>query len=73
MGAVVRAAGGPMQVKDVGAEVGPDVAVRGRLEPPRGKTKLADRGWLRKLADGRFTARNGHPRGGCNVRAPGGS
>jgi hypothetical protein len=30
--------------------------VRGKLEPLRGKlNKLADRGWLRKLADGRFT------------------
>ncbi|MGW4229475.1 hypothetical protein ACWEF9_09360 [Streptomyces sp. NPDC004980] len=30
--------------------------VRGKLESLRGKlTKLADRGWLRKRPDGRFT------------------
>ncbi|MDQ1022285.1 hypothetical protein QFZ43_008834 [Streptomyces afghaniensis] len=32
--------------------------MRGKLEPLRAKmTKLADRGWLHKRPDGRFTAR----------------
>jgi hypothetical protein len=52
---VVREAAGPVKVKEVGAALGLPVQVRGRLEPLRGKlNKLADRGWLRKLADGRF-------------------
>ncbi|MFH8829022.1 hypothetical protein [Streptomyces lincolnensis] len=37
---------------------GLDTGVRGKLEPLRGKlTKPADRGWLHKRPDGRFTAR----------------
>lgn len=56
--AVVRDAGGPVQVKVVGERLGVDVSMRGKLEPPRGKlTKLADRGWLHKRPDGKFTAR----------------
>ncbi|MCM8556168.1 hypothetical protein [Streptomyces sp. STCH 565 A] len=56
--AIVRAADGPVQVRTVGEELGLQVAVRGKLEPLRAKmTKLADRGWLRKRPDGRFTAR----------------
>ncbi|MBD3003851.1 MULTISPECIES: hypothetical protein [unclassified Streptomyces] len=32
--------------------------VRSKLEPLRGKlVRLVDRGWLRKLPDGRFTTR----------------
>jgi hypothetical protein len=32
--------------------------VRAKLEPLRGKlVRLVDRGWLRKLPDGRFTTR----------------
>ncbi|MEY9895174.1 hypothetical protein ABIA35_008928 [Catenulispora sp. MAP12-49] len=55
--AIVRDAAGPVKVKEVGAKLGLPVQVRGKLEPLRGKmTKLADRGWLRKLADGRFTS-----------------
>lgn len=55
---VVAAAGGPVMVKDVGAELGIEVAVPGRLEPLRGKlSKLAARGWLHKLPNGTFTAR----------------
>ena len=52
---IVREAAGPVKVKEVGGVLGlPDT--RGKLEPLRGKlNKLADRGWLRKLADGRFT------------------
>ena len=52
---IVRDAAGPVKVKEVGGVLGlPDT--RGRLEPLRGKlNKLAGRGWLRKLADGRFT------------------
>jgi len=56
--AIVRAAGGPVQVKSVGEELGLEVGVRGKLEPLRAKmTKLADRGWLHKRPDGKFTAR----------------
>jgi len=54
--AIVRDAAGPAKVKEVGAKLGQAVEMRGKLEPLRGKmTKLADRGWLRKLGDGRFT------------------
>ncbi|MEU8921467.1 hypothetical protein AB0D10_11115 [Kitasatospora sp. NPDC048545] len=56
--AIVRDAGGPVATKHVGEVLGLEVAVRGKLEPLRGKlSKLAGRGWLRKLPDGRFTAR----------------
>ncbi|TDU01665.1 hypothetical protein EDD99_0027 [Streptomyces sp. 846.5] len=56
--AIVRGAGGPVAVKQVGEELGLEVAVRGKLEPLRGKlSKLAGRGWLRKLPDGKFVAR----------------
>ncbi|MET9511982.1 hypothetical protein ABZX62_26590 [Streptomyces flavidovirens] len=35
-----------------------DVGVRAKPEPLRGKmVRQADRGWLRKLPDGRFTTR----------------
>jgi hypothetical protein len=52
--AVVRGAGGPVMTREVGEALG----VRGKLEPLRGKlTKLADRGWPRKLPDGRFVSR----------------
>jgi hypothetical protein len=55
---IVRAAGGPVQVRAVGEELGLEVEVRGKLEPLRAKlTKLADRGWLHKRPDGRFTPR----------------
>ncbi|WP_234386705.1 hypothetical protein [Streptomyces scabiei] len=55
---IVQAAGGPVMVKDVGAELGIDVVVPGRLEPLRGKlSKLAVRGWLHKLPNGTFTIR----------------
>jgi hypothetical protein len=54
--AIVREAAGPVKVKEVGGRLGLPVEVRGKLEPLRGKmNKLADRGWLRKLGDGRFT------------------
>src|SRR5215813_3885811 len=50
-------AAGPVAVRAVGEHLGLQVEVRGKLEPLRGKlSKLADRGWLRKLPDGRFTA-----------------
>ncbi|TLQ39021.1 hypothetical protein FEF34_37430 [Streptomyces marianii] len=56
--AIVRADGGPVQVRAVGEELGLEVGVRGKLEPLRAKmTKLADRGWLHKRPDGKFTAR----------------
>ncbi|TLQ47852.1 hypothetical protein [Streptomyces marianii] len=57
--AIVRAADGPVQVRTVGQELGLEVEVRGKLEPLRAKlTKLADRGWLHKRPDGKFTARS---------------
>jgi hypothetical protein len=38
--------------------LGVDVTVRAKLEPLRGRlVRLVDRGWLRKLPDGRFTTR----------------
>ena len=53
---IVAEAAGPVAVKEVGGKLGLPVEVRGKLEPLRGKlNKLADRGWLRKLGDGRFT------------------
>ncbi|MEU6512352.1 hypothetical protein [Streptomyces sp. NPDC046942] len=56
--AIVREAGGPVQVGAVGERLGPDASVCGKLEPLRAKmTKLADRGWLHKRPDGQFTAR----------------
>ncbi|WP_267715973.1 hypothetical protein [Streptomyces sp. CoH17] len=55
---IVRNADGPVQVRAVGERLGLDASVRGRLEPLRAKmAKLADRGWLHKRPDGRFTAR----------------
>ena len=55
--AFVRQEGGPVAVRHVGEHLGLPVEVRGKLEPLRGKlSKLADRGWLRKLPAGRFTA-----------------
>ncbi|MFI1020025.1 hypothetical protein [Streptomyces olivaceus] len=56
--AIVRAADSPVQVRAVGEELGLQVEVRGKLEPLRAKlVKLADRGWLHKRGDGKFTAR----------------
>ena len=55
---IVRTAGGPVQVRTVGEELGLEVGVRGKLEPLRAKmTKLADRGWLHKRPDGKFSVR----------------
>ncbi|EGX55391.1 hypothetical protein SZN_33101 [Streptomyces zinciresistens K42] len=52
---IVREAGGPVRVKDVGKALGLEAEVKGRLEPLRGKlTKLSGRGWLRRLPGGRF-------------------
>ncbi|MEH0424436.1 hypothetical protein [Streptomyces sp. B21-083] len=56
--AVVRQAAGPVKARQVGEGLGIDVSVRAKLEPLRGKlVRLVDRGWLRKLPDGRFTTR----------------
>lgn len=53
---IVRDAAGPVTVRAVGEVLGLPVEVRGKLEPLRAKlNRLADRAWLRKLADGRFT------------------
>ncbi|MEK2475784.1 MULTISPECIES: hypothetical protein [Streptomyces] len=55
---IVRAADGPMQVRAVGERLGLDASVRGKLEPLRAQmAKLADRGWLHKRPDGKFTVR----------------
>ncbi|WP_234351860.1 hypothetical protein [Streptomyces sp. NRRL S-4] len=41
-----------------GQVVGVDTSVKAKLEPLRSKlVRLVDRGWLRKLPDGRFTTR----------------
>ncbi|WP_329468413.1 hypothetical protein [Streptomyces sp. NBC_01431] len=54
--AAVRRAAGPVMARQVGKMLGVDISVRAKLEPLRGKlVRLADRGWLRKLPDGRFT------------------
>ncbi|MFJ1930868.1 MULTISPECIES: hypothetical protein [unclassified Streptomyces] len=56
--AAVRQAAGPVMARQVGDVLGIDVSVRSKLEPLRGKlVRLVDRGWLRKLPDGRFTTR----------------
>jgi hypothetical protein len=56
--AIVREADSPVQVRAVGERLGLGAPVRGRLEPMRAKMiKIADRGWLHKRPDGRFTAR----------------
>jgi hypothetical protein len=55
--AAVQGAGGPVSTRQVGQNLGLDTVTPGKLEPLRGKlSKLAGRGWLRKLPDGRFTA-----------------
>ncbi|WP_405636559.1 hypothetical protein OG543_17835 [Streptomyces sp. NBC_01178] len=54
--AAVRQAAGPVMTRQVGEMIGIDVTVRSKLEPLRGRlVRLVDRGWLRKLPDGRFT------------------
>ncbi|MGW1075050.1 hypothetical protein [Streptomyces sp. NPDC002537] len=56
--AAVRQAAGPVMARQVGEVLGVDVSVRAKLEPLRGRlVRLADRSWLRKLPDGRFTTR----------------
>ncbi|MFD3701142.1 hypothetical protein ACFWUZ_34320 [Streptomyces sp. NPDC058646] len=56
--AAVRQAVGPVMAREVGEVVGVDVTVKAKLEPLRSKlVRLVDRGWLRKLPDGRFTTR----------------
>jgi hypothetical protein len=58
LAAVKQAAAGPVMARQVGEILGVDVNIRSKLEPLRGKlVRLADRGWLRKLPDGRFTTR----------------
>ncbi|MEW1906815.1 hypothetical protein [Streptomyces sp. NPDC086147] len=54
----VRQAAGPVMAREVGEAVGVDIRVKAKLEPLRGKlVRLVDRGWLRKLPDGRFATR----------------
>ncbi|MFH8350056.1 hypothetical protein [Streptomyces sp. NPDC018045] len=55
---VVRQAAGPVMAREAGEAVGVDIRVRAKPEPLCGKlVRLVDRGWLRKLPDGRYTAR----------------
>ncbi|MFF3710852.1 hypothetical protein [Streptomyces phaeochromogenes] len=57
--AEAAAAVAPTPARVAGEEPGLQVTVRGKLEPLCAKmTKPADRGWLRKRGDGRFTARS---------------
>ncbi|WP_316781633.1 hypothetical protein [Streptomyces sasae] len=54
--ATVWQAAGPVMARQVGDGLGIDVSVRAKLEPLRGRlVRFVDRGWLRKLPDGRFT------------------
>ncbi|MFH8842080.1 hypothetical protein [Streptomyces sp. NPDC017868] len=54
----VRQAAGPVRAREVGEAVGVGVSVKAKLEPLCSKlVRLVDRGWLRKLPDGRFTTR----------------
>ncbi|MFF9453300.1 hypothetical protein [Streptomyces flaveolus] len=54
----MRQAAGPVMARQVGEMLGVDVSVRAKLEPLHGRlVSLVDRGWLRKLLDGRFTTR----------------
>ncbi|MEV0492318.1 hypothetical protein [Streptomyces atratus] len=56
--AAVQQVAGPVMAREVGEVVGVDVSVRAKLEPLRSKlVRLIDRGWMRKLPDGRFTTR----------------
>ncbi|MER0450070.1 hypothetical protein ABR738_36950 [Streptomyces sp. Edi4] len=56
--AAVQQAAGPVMAREVGEAVGVGVSVKAKLEPLRSKLiRLVDRGWLRKLPDGRFTTR----------------
>ncbi|MFD0357955.1 hypothetical protein ACFVHW_30100 [Streptomyces sp. NPDC127110] len=55
---IVRQAAGPVMAREVGEVVGVDVSMKAKLEPLRSKlVRLVDRGWLRKLPEGRFTTR----------------
>ncbi len=54
----VRQAAGPVMARQIGEVLGVNVSVRAKLEPLRSKrVRLTERGWLRKLPDGRFTTR----------------
>ncbi|WP_240119242.1 hypothetical protein [Streptomyces sp. MUM 2J] len=54
----VRQAAGPVSTRQIGEVLGLVTGTRGKPEPLRGKlTKLADRGWLHKRPDGKFTTR----------------
>ncbi|MBW5482798.1 hypothetical protein GPJ59_13130 [Streptomyces bambusae] len=58
--AAVRQAAGPVMGREVGEAVGGgvNVSLKAKLEPLRSKqVRPVDRGWLRKLPDGRFTTR----------------
>ncbi|MGW5063345.1 hypothetical protein ACWEQ2_39740 [Streptomyces sp. NPDC004096] len=54
----VRQAAGPVMAREVGEVVGVDIRVKAKPEPLRSKlVRFVDRGWLRKLPDGRFATR----------------
>ncbi|MEU8459925.1 hypothetical protein [Streptomyces sp. NPDC029003] len=54
----MQQAAGPVMAREDGEVVGVDVTVKAKLGPLRGKlVRPVDRGWLRKLPDGRFTTR----------------
>ncbi|MFD3517423.1 hypothetical protein [Streptomyces sp. NPDC058657] len=56
--AAVRQAAGPIMAREIGEVLGVDISVKAKPEPLRSKlVRLVDRGWLRKLPDGRFTTR----------------
>jgi hypothetical protein len=55
---IVKAVGGPVMVKDVGAELGIDASVPGRLEPLREEAVEAGRaGLVAQLPTGTFSTR----------------
>ncbi|MFJ3176383.1 hypothetical protein ACIPJK_37240 [Streptomyces roseus] len=56
--AAVRQDARPVMAREVGEVMGVDTSVKAKLEPLRSKlVRLVDRGWLRKLSDGRSTTR----------------
>ncbi|GAB2445529.1 hypothetical protein [Streptomyces incanus] len=67
---VVEAVDGPGTAKDVCTALGPGIEPR-QVEPMRDKlSRLAQRGWLRKTPDGRFTPGLRHQAGSVTKRPP---
>ncbi|MDT0487238.1 hypothetical protein [Streptomyces doebereineriae] len=64
----MRAAVSPVATRQIDEAPGVDTGVRGKLEPLRGKPKKqADRGWLHKRPDGKFTVRPWPARTDCRA------